>query len=250
MDGSHEAYRLRGNVRRVGSSLWLDPGSLEVRQHVLKVVGDLLQNYDVAGLVLDDYFYPYPSKGHHGFPDAGSYARYIAGGGSLERDTWRRENVNALIQGLRATVRAVRPGTLFGVSPFGIYTRGQPSDVTADLDQFHDLYADPVKWLRQGWVDYLSPQLYWKDAGPQSYSALLRWWRSEEVNPRRVPIYPSIALERLGPGYNWPVAEIQQQLSLEKTIQPRSQGGFILWNVGPLMRNQKNIGSVVLAARG
>ncbi|HEY0793170.1 MAG TPA: family 10 glycosylhydrolase, partial [Chthoniobacterales bacterium] len=247
---SHEAYRLRGNVRRVGNALWLDPGSSEVRQHVVKVVADLLRNYDVAGLVLDDYFYPYPAKGHRSFPDAESYARYTANGGSLEREPWRRENVNGLIQDLRATVRSVRPGTLFGVSPFGIYTRGQPSGVTADLDQYHDLYADPVKWLRQGWVDYLSPQLYWKNAGPQSYSTLLRWWRSEEVNPRHVPIYPSIALERLGPGYNWPVAEIQQQLSLEKAIQPRGRGGFILWNVGPLLRNEKNIGPVVAAARG
>jgi uncharacterized lipoprotein YddW (UPF0748 family) len=249
---SHEVYRLRDSVRRVGSSLWLDPGSSEVRQHVVKVVSDLVRNYDVAGLVLDDYFYPYPGKGYGRgtFPDSKSYARYVAGGGSLNREMWRRENVNALIRELRATVRAVRPGTAFGVSPFGIYTRGQPSDVTADLDQYHDLYADPVRWLREGWVDYLSPQLYWKNAGSQSYSALLRWWRSQGVNPRQVPIFPSIALERLGPGYDWPVTEIEQQLYLEKIIQPRSQGGFILWNVGSLLRNQKNVGSVVSAARG
>ena len=118
------------------------------------------------------------------------------------------------------------------------------------MDQFAELYADPVKWLREGWVDYLSPQLYWPDAGPQSYSALLRWWRSPETNPRRVPIYPSIALDRLdGEGFHWPVSEIAHQLRLEETIgPPADSGGFILWSVGPILRDQKGVDQVVAAA--
>src|SRR5207248_8720429 len=110
-----------------------------------------------------DYFYPYPGKGYArgAFPDRNSYARYRAAGGSLDPESWRRQNVDTLVEGLHATVKAEKPEASFGVSPFGIYTRGEPPGITADLDQYRDLYADPVKWLRKGWVDYLSPQLYW-----------------------------------------------------------------------------------------
>ncbi len=248
----HETSRLSSSVRRVGGALWLDPGDAAVRLHLTQVVRDLIRKYELAGVVLDDYFYPYPGKGYArgSFPDRVTYARYQTGGGGLSLDAWRRQNVDDLIEGLRAAVKSVRPNALFGVSPFGIYTHGQPADVTADLDQYHDLYADPVKWLKEGWVDYLSPQLYWRDGSAQSYSSLLRWWRSPEVNPHGVPIYPSIALERLGPGYGWPAAEIERQLRLEQTIGPRAAGGFVLWNVGPLLQNQKGVATIVAGTRG
>lgn len=242
---------LAGATRRVGRMLWLDPGEPAVREHVIRVVEDLLRRYPtLAGIVVDDYFYPYPDSGipRGTFPDDATFARYRAGGGTLALADWRRENVNELIRGLGRTVHATRAGARFGVSPFGIYRPNVPPGVEARLDMFAELYADPVRWLREGSVDYLSPQLYWPDAGPQSYSALLRWWRSAEVNPRGVPIYPSIALDRLGGGFNWPVAEIAQQLRLERSVTPRAgNGGFILWSVGPLLRDQKGVGGVVAA---
>jgi uncharacterized lipoprotein YddW (UPF0748 family) len=246
---THEAYTLSGAIRRVGSSLWLDPGDPAVRRHVTAVVKDLLDRYAVAGVVLDDYFYPYPTRGNPRgyFPDSTTYSRYRSGGGTLSLDDWRRHNVDLLISELHETVKAVRPGALFGVSPFGIYTHGAPASVQAELDQYRDLYADPVKWIRQGWVDYLSPQLYWRDAGPQSYSALLSWWRSSAVNPEGVPIYPSITLDKLS---SWSSSEIAHQLSLERTIKPRADGGFIIWNMGPLMANRKGIAGVIERGSG
>jgi uncharacterized lipoprotein YddW (UPF0748 family) len=244
---SHEVNELRDGVRRIGSSLWLDPGDPEVEGHLIRVVRDLVSRYPVAGVVLDDYFYPYPGSGYARgmFPDAGTYGRYRAGGGRLEIGGWRRQNVNRLIHDIQSVVKSARPGALFGVSPFGIYTKGEPPEVSADLDQLNDLYSDPVAWIKNGWVDYISPQLYWRDGGPQSYSVLLRWWRSREVNPRSIPVYPSIALERMGAGYGWPSSEIERQLSLEKSIKPRGNGGFVLWNIGQLMRNQKGVATVV-----
>jgi uncharacterized lipoprotein YddW (UPF0748 family) len=244
---SHEVNELRDGVRRIGSSLWLDPGDPGVEEHLIRVVRDLVRRYPVAGVVLDDYFYPYPGNGYARgtFPDAGTYGRYRAGGGRLEIDGWRRQNVNRLIHDIQSVVKLERPGALFGVSPFGIYTKGEPPEVSADLDQLHDLYSDPVAWLKNGWVDYVSPQLYWRDGGPQSYSVLLRWWRSTEVNPHLIPVYPSIALERMGAGYGWPSSEIARQLSLEKSIRPRGNGGFVLWNIGQLMRNQKGVATIV-----
>ena len=246
---THEAYTLSGAVRRVGSSLWLDPGDPAVRKHVTAVVKDLLDRYAVAGVILDDYFYPYPSRANPRgyFPDSNTYARYRSEGGALSLDNWRRHNVDLLISELHETVKATRPKALFGVSPFGIYTRGEPASVHAELDQYRDLYADPVKWIREGWVDYLSPQLYWRDAGPQSYSALLAWWRSSSVNPQGVPIYPSITLDKLS---GWPTSEIAHQITLERTIKPRSDGGFIIWNMGPLMSNQKGIAGVIERGAG
>ncbi len=241
----HVANRLGKHVKRVGKQLWLDPGSPEVQDYLVEVVRDLVRRYPVAGVHLDDYFYPYPDTYSGSFPDDDSYARYRASGGRLDRDDWRRHSVNTLVRRLSEAVHSARSGAQFGISPFGIYTKGQPSNVKAGLDQYHQLYADPVAWMKQGWVDYLAPQLYWKDGGPQSFRNLLEWWRSPEVNPRGVPIYPGIAIERLVGSHNWPASEIATQLSLERSIGPRPKGGFILWDFGPLKENKKGIRSVV-----
>lgn len=246
--GNHVSRQLGGAVHRIGTLLWLDPGEPAVREHVVKVVRDILERYQVAGVILDDYFYPYPSRSFPkgSFPDHVFYARY---GGDTDLADWRRQNINRLISELHDTVKAVRPGTLFGVSPFGIYRKGFPDNVKVELDQYQDLYADPVAWLKNGWVDYLSPQLYWRDKSAQSFSALLQWWRSPLINPREIPIYPSIAVDRLGGSYGWPSSEIASQLAIEATIKPRSSGGFILWNMGPLLQNKKGIDVVVAKSR-
>ena len=245
---SHISRRLPGATHKVGSWLWMDPGDPAARQQVVRVAEDIVSRYAVAGVILDDYFYPYPGSGlpRGTFPDSAYYARYTASGGNLSIEDWRRSNIDALVRDLKHAVSSTRPGVLFGVSPFGIYRPGMPAEVRAGVDQYADLYSDPVNWMRNGWVDYLSPQLYWADAGPQSYSALLRWWRSPAANPRGVPIYPSIALDRLGEGYNWPTGEIAKQIGLERTIGPKGGSGYILFSIGPALRNQKSIDSVLL----
>jgi len=241
---NHISRELAGYVHRIGNSLWLDPGEPAVREHIVEVIRDILGRYAVAGVILDDYFYPYPSRSysHGSFPDQLSFSKY---GGGMKLDDWRRQNVNRLIQELHQAVKQIRPEALFGVSPFGIYRRGAPADVVVELDQYRDLYADPAAWLQHSWVDYLSPQLYWRDKSAQSFSALLRWWRSPQVNPHEIPIYPSIALDHLGGSYGWPSTEIASQLAIEAATKPRSSGGFLLWNVGPLMQNKKGVALVV-----
>jgi uncharacterized lipoprotein YddW (UPF0748 family) len=245
---NHESRELAGAVHRIGHGLWLDPGDPAVREHVVRVVRDIVDRYAVTGVILDDYFYPYPSHDYlsGSFPDRTSYARY---GGHFDLGDWRRENINRLIKELNETIKEERPGVLFGVSPFGIYSRGYPANVTAGLDQYRQLYADPVAWLKNGWVDYLSPQLYWRNKSAQSFSALLEWWRSPEANPRGIPIYPSIALDRLGGSFGWPSSEIAAQLAIEQSTRPRSSGGFILWNVGPLVENKKGVAALVAKER-
>ena len=246
---NHISRRFPQYTYKIGNVLWMDPGSPEVRRHIQSVVRDLLSRYDLAGIHLDDYFYPYPTPkgGLPNFPDGKTYAAYRASGGTLSKPDWRRQNVNTLIRDLGQTVRTARPGLAFGVSPFGIHSKDTaPSNIKVGVDQYHQLFADPVQWLRQGWVDYLSPQLYWRDAGPQSFSTLLRWWRNPQVNPRGVPIIPGIAVDRLE-SQGWPAGEIDRQLTLEKSIAPRPRGGFLLWNIGPVQKNSKGILATIRA---
>lgn len=243
---THVSNKLAAHTKRVGNLLLLDPGSKQVQDHVVNVVTDLVSRYALAGIHLDDYFYPYPSSGR--LPDADSFARYRSGGGQLAIDDWRRQNVHQLIERIHKTVKSRKPNMLFGISPFGIYTRGEPPEVKAGLDQKNELYADPLVWMQRGWVDYLAPQLYWHEGGPQSFSALLKWWRSPRANPRQVPIYPGIAVERLGGTHNWPASEIATQLRLERSIGPRGKGGFVLWDFKPLQNDTKGIQSVITSA--
>jgi uncharacterized lipoprotein YddW (UPF0748 family) len=245
---NHVSRELAEAVHRIGTGLWLDPGDPAVREHVVRVVRDIIERYPVAGVILDDYFYPYPSHNfpRGSFPDHTFYARY---GGHADIGDWRRENINKLIEELHDTIKEARPDALFGVSPFGIYTKGSPSVVMTGIDQYRDLYADPVAWLKNRWVDYLSPQLYWRDKSEQSFSALLEWWRSPVADPYGIPIYPSIALDRLGGSFGWPSSEIASQLAIELSTRPRSSGGFILWNVGSLLENKKGVVAVIARAR-
>lgn len=241
---NHVSRRFPQFAYKIRNVLWMDPGAAPVRQHIVGVVRDLLRRYDLAGIHLDDYFYPYPANDGSvfPFPDEATYGAYRSGGGTLGKADWRRENVNTLIRELSAAVHSTKPGAKFGVSPFGIATKGAPADVKAGVDQFHQLFADPVKWMREGWVDYLVPQLYWAEESPQRFSSLLRWWRSPQTNPRGVPVYPGIAVDRMT-SHGWSASEIGRQLALEREIAPR--GGFVLWNIGAIAKNTKGVVTVV-----
>ncbi len=239
---SHVSNRFPEHAKRYGNLLWMDPGAPSVQRHVVAVAQDLARRYDLAGIHLDDYFYPYPeSSNNRDFPDSDSYSAYTKNGGPLSRADWRRDNVNSLVRDIHRAVKAEKPSILFGISPFGIYTKGSPSDVKAGLDQLNELYSDPLKWMSEGWVDYLAPQLYWKEGGQQSFSSLLRWWRDPSVNPRGIPIFPGIAIDRMEGSHKWPLSEIATQLRIEQSIPPRRPGGFILYNMAQLSKNTKGI---------
>lgn len=244
--GNHISNRYPQYSYKIGSVVFMDPGAPEIQNHIVNVVRDLVKRYDLAGVHFDDYFYPYPADGGktHVFPDDTTYAAYRARGGALSKADWRRDNVNTLIRRVGQTVHAERPGAKFGVSPFGIYRPGVPAGTTAGVDMYGQLYADAVKWMREGWIDYLSPQLYWREGGPQSFSLLLKWWRGPEANPHGVPIYPGIAVERLTEK-GWPAAEIGKQLQIERATGPRAGGGYIFWNIKALQNNTKGVNGVI-----
>lgn len=241
---NHMARRFSRHAHRVGSVVCMDPGSKEVQDHVVKVVSDVARRYKVAGVHFDDYFYPYPSVGR--LPDGKSYDAYRSRGGSLSIGDWRRDNVNRLIARSSEAVKKSRPGAVFGVSPFGIYTKGQPSTVKAGLDQLNEIYSDPLAWMRNGWVDYIAPQLYWKDRSDQSFTELLKWWRSPSVNPRHVPVYPGIAAYRMSE-QGWPAQEIVKQVALSRTVGS-GRSGHAFFRMANLADNTKGVATLLKKA--
>jgi uncharacterized lipoprotein YddW (UPF0748 family) len=239
---NHMARRYSAYAYKAGSNLWMDPGAPEVQEHLLRVVSDVARRYDVAGIHFDDYFYPYPPAGKN-FPDGKTYQRYRAGGGKLSLADWRRDNVNRMVARASKATKQARPGAVFTVSPFGIYTKNQPPTVKAGLDQLNDIYADPVLWMRQGWVDYLVPQLYWRNRSEQCFTELLKWWRSPLVNPRGVPIYPGIAVDRTQ-SHNWPASEIVQQVGLSRTVGS-GPSGHVFFRMKMLAANTKGVSALL-----
>ncbi len=181
-----------------GTQLFFDPGLPENRAFICEVVSDIVTRYDVDAIHMDDYFYPYPIAGQS-FPDDESFERYAASQGFLpsQRDDWRRDNVNQLIQQLKLTIASTKPWVRFGISPFGIY-RNKRSDPdgsdTNGLQNYDDLYADIKLWVEKGWIDYTLPQLYWERGhAAADYTILLHWWNKHNF---KRPLYIGQDLKR------------------------------------------------------
>ena len=195
---THASLSMPDAVRRYGKYLWFDPGEPAAADRFLEVVRDVVARYDIDGVHIDDYFYPYPVKEGDRevpFPDEDSHARAVAAGGLADRAAWRRDNVDRLVERLWLDVKKQKPHVLVGVSPFGIWRPGHPPGIKG-LDQVAALNADPRKWLHEGWLDYLAPQLYWRiDAPDQGFEKLLAWWAGENVKHRG--LWPGLYTSRV-----------------------------------------------------
>jgi uncharacterized lipoprotein YddW (UPF0748 family) len=191
----------RAVVKSYGRYLWMDPGEAAASKQTLDVMLDVVRRYDIDGVHIDDYFYPYPidtpnAAGPEGvaldggvggkqeleFPDQPSWQRYLLNGGMLDRPHWRRQNVNTLIEAMYLGIRKEKSWVRFGISPFGI---GRPDKRPAGIvgfSQYDKLYADAELWLANGWLDYLAPQLYWPVAqAPQAFDVLLDYWLAQNT---------------------------------------------------------------------
>ena len=220
-------------VRAYGRYQWMDPGEPAVRAQTLRVMLDVVKRYDVDGIHIDDYFYPYPELGPDSvpipFPDSASYGRYVRGGGTLAVNDWRRENVNTLTRNIYRRTKAIKPWVKVGISPFGIWRPGTPPEI-AGFDAYDKLYADSRKWLREGWMDYFVPQLYWPIAQTaQSYPTLLRWWMSENIMGRH--IWPGHNASRAA-GTVWLPDELLEQVRLTRQA---NAGGDVHFSMRALM---------------
>lgn len=168
----------------------LNPGRPEVMSYIGAVIRDLVSNYAVDGVHFDDYFYSY--DGTPAELDAEQYAAY---GGGLNLDEWRRQNVNRMIDTVYKVIQEENPAIRFGVSPFGIYKSGVPSGISG-MDAYSVIYCDPLAWLQNGSVDYLTPQLYWPTGGAQDFETLANWW-SDQVLAHDRHFYPGHGTYRL-----------------------------------------------------
>lgn len=224
-------------VYQYGTNVWMDPGAKVIQDWTYNVILDVVRRYDVDGIHLDDYFYPYPEAGQK-FPDEKTYSAYQAAGGKLSLGDWRRDNVHRLMERLSTGIQATKRHVKFGISPFGIYRPGQPPQVKG-LDQYEAIYADPKKWLDEGWVDYMAPQLYWRiDPPEQSYSALLQWWT--ENNPKKRHIYPGNRLSVLD-GKDWPISEYERQVEITRNLASNLSLGNIFYSMKPFNENRLGV---------
>ncbi|MBL9155738.1 MAG: family 10 glycosylhydrolase [Verrucomicrobiales bacterium] len=240
-------------VRPVGRLLWLDPSSEFVRARIVTAVTDVVRRYDIDAVHMDDYFYPYPAKGAEAtFDDEDNWTRYRLGAGldrpegPLSREDWRREIVNGLIRDLSREIHRTKPWVRLGISPFGIWRPGHPPGIDG-MDAYDKIFADSRRWLQEGWVDYLSPQLYWKSGGPQSFTDLFRWWQDE--NPLGRHLWPGIASSRIGTGGEADgrgVNEIFSQIRQTRDYLGKSAGsGQLHWRWEAFASNRGGIRNLI-----
>jgi len=212
-------------IHTYGTMLWADPSHPDTRAQAMTAILDVLRRYDVDGIHLDDYFYPYPS-GNLSFEDGKTPAQ-------------RRAVVDAFIQQLYQAVKKEKPWVRVGISPFGIWRPGIPEGIEAGVDSYEHLAADSRKWLKNGWLDYLAPQLYWRiEPKKQSYPVLLEWWREQGTRP----VWPGIATTRIQSKEDpdRTASEIINQIKLSRTIGT-NPNGHIHWSAKGLISDLDGI---------
>ncbi len=235
-------------VKQYGKYLWLDPGEKAVRDYSLKVIMDVVRRYDIDGVHIDDYFYPYPQRSEQNklidFPDEPSWQKYLASGGELNRADWRRENINTFVRQIYSSVKKEKLWVKVGISPFGVWKPGYPQSISntdkgAGFNAYEQIYADSRKWLQNAWLDYFSPQLYWKiEQTQQSYPVLLNWWLEQNTKNRN--IFPGIYTSRVG---RWDANEIAYQIKTTRGFSKES--GNIHFSMKSLMENKGGITDVL-----
>lgn len=242
---SHVAIRHPEMVFAYDGQLILNPGIPENRDYICKVVADIVERYDVDGVHIDDYFYPYPVAGQS-IPDDKEFSAY--NNGIRDRGDWRRYNVNVFMEQMYKTIHKVKPWVKFGVSPFGIYRnkKSAPSigSMTNGLQNYDDLYADVLMWVNNGWVDYCVPQLYWEIGHKAAdYETLIKWW-NKYAGKRH--LYIGEDVERTAKSRDLNNRNINQLPAKRKLHDELGNvDGTVLWYAKAVVDNIGNYGSLL-----
>jgi uncharacterized lipoprotein YddW (UPF0748 family) len=215
--GNHIAFKHPEWIVNYGGKLYFDPGLPQTREFVVKVVADIVSRYDVDAIHFDDYFYPYPLK--EDFPDENSFDQYNRGFLAGQKADWRRDNVDLVIRMLSERIKKTKPWVKFGISPFGVWRNKaddpEGSETSAGTTNYDQLYADILKWQKNGWIDYCLPQLYWQIGHPSvDFLTLSKWWAAHAYNRE---MYIGHAVYKLEA--NSPVPEWRDPDQLVKQIQ-------------------------------
>ncbi len=225
-------------VKTYGAALWMDPAEPIAVERTLAVIRDVVRRYNIDGVHIDDYFYPYPiatplaakakpgseaSKATVEFPDEPAWQRYRASGGQLARADWRRSHVDHLVAQMYRAIHEIKPWVRFGISPFGIGRPDRRPPGIAGFSQYDDLYANVELWLERGWLDYLVPQLYWPaERTAQSFPVLLDYWAKQ--NPHQRHLWPGLFTSSINDTpKSWRPEEIPNQIALARA-HPAASG--------------------------
>lgn len=226
-------------TRKFGKYLWLDPGEAEVQDHVLSVITDVVRRYNIDAVHFDDYFYPYKSYAPgKDFPDDAAFRKT---GNGMSKADWRRNNVNTLVRRVGQSIRQTKPHVRFGISPFGIWRPGNPAGITG-MDAYNEIYNDSRRWLREGWVDYLAPQLYWPTTSKgQNFNKLLSWWASQNTAGKH--LWPGLIPDWIGQKSGINAGEIATEINLIRRTPGAS--GHIHFSAKSLRVNRGGITSTL-----
>lgn len=240
----HPAKQHPDWVWAYGGKLYYDPGIPEVRQFVEDAMMHAVEHYDIDAVHFDDYFYPYPSGGLD-YPDAHTYATY---GGGVPLADWRRDNINALVREMRERIQAVKPWVKFGISPFGIWrnkrTDPRGSD-TGGTESYSAISADSYQWVKQGWVDYINPQIYWQiGLTVADYAKLVPWWAGV-VEGTDVALYIGQAVYKNTSGVFTDPQELSKHLEFNKDY-PQVDGD-VFFSAKDVRADVKNAVSIMVA---
>ncbi len=213
-----------------GKKKYFDPGIPAVRNHVARVVSDLVRRYDIDAIHFDDYFYPYKISGIE-FPDDKSFKKFGGTFGPQNRDDWRRNNVDLIIKQLHDSIKSNNPNVEFGISPFGVWRnkKNDPdgSETRAGVSNYDDLYADILKWQKEKWIDYVTPQLYWyigKEVA--DYKILAKWWAEHSYGCNVYSGQALYLLDSESKDPSWRTSdEITNQITLNRTF-PEIKGSM------------------------
>jgi uncharacterized lipoprotein YddW (UPF0748 family) len=185
-----------------GDKRYFDPGNKQVQQFVTNVVKDVVSRYDIDAIHFDDYFYPYRITGKE-FPDEENYKRY---GNGMSKDDWRRSNTDSIIKMLSLTIKKENKKCQFGISPFGVWRNIDKdsingSNTRAGQTNYDDLYADILLWLKNGWIDYVAPQIYWEfEQKAAPYQTVLDWWSTHTYGKN---CYIGLGIYKAGSNTAW-----------------------------------------------
>ncbi|WP_156300309.1 glycoside hydrolase family 10 protein [Streptobacillus canis] len=222
---------------------YMNPGNPKVVSYVSGAIEEIVEKYDIDGLHLDDYFYPYPSSTAKMGDNVDQKEFDMYGAGYSNREDWRRDNVNNMIKNLSVSVHKIKPNLSFGVSPFGIW-RNIENDArgskTRGLQSYDSLYADSLKWMQEGWIDYVAPQIYWNIGFEKAdYEELVKWW-AEKSSETNTPLYVGHGVYKYLEGNPWKdPKELEKQLKLNEKYE--AVDGSIFFRYGTLLENPSDI---------
>ena len=240
---SNHIFRHRPELfLQYGDKWYFDPGLDETRAFLNQVVADVVKRYDIDAIHFDDYFYPYKIKGKD-FPDNNTFKKHPRG--FTDKEAWRRNNVDMVIAELQQTIKSIKPWVEFGISPFGVWRNKsndpRGSDTQAGAQNYDDLYADILKWLEEGTIDYVAPQLYWEIGKKVAdYEVLAKWWSDNSYGRNLyIGLYASQLTNPHAPMAWRKPNELARQMRLN-TQYPQIDG-CMLYSTQAIMKNPQGL---------